>query len=128
MFNQLIISLIYVYLLNFINSLPTNQRYARLGHASALIDGKLYFMCGGLSTSNGQVPSRDLFYLDVSQPFTNNLPPLVDIQSNLPVNIRWPAVNAGGGHNRSTIFSFGGRLFDLSSGQPVTNHLVFTFP
>ena len=95
MFSQLLILLIY--LLNFINSLPTNQRHARFGHASTLIDGKLYFMCGDIFTSDGhQAPSRDLFYLDVSKPFTNNLPPLVDIQSNLPVNIAWSAASAGG--------------------------------
>ena len=78
MFTRLIILLIY--LLNFINSLPTDQRYARFGHISALIDGKLYFMCGSI---NGQeiLSSRDLFYLDVSQLFTNSLPPLVDIKN-----------------------------------------------
>ena|SRR5437764_778927 len=91
MFSQLIILLIY--LLNFINSLPTNQRYARFVHASALIDGKLYFMFGGSFGSDGHARStRDLFYLDVSKPFTNSLPSLVDIQSNLPVTIAWSTV------------------------------------
>ena len=70
--------------------------------------------------------SRDLFYLDVSQPFTNSLPPLVDIQSNLPVNNGWLTASAGG-HNKSIIFSFGGWLYDLASGQSNNNYLVFTF-
>src|SRR6266511_4397447 len=122
MFSQLIILLIY--LLNFINSLPTtNQRYARFGHASALIDGKLYFVFGGLSASVGRlIGSRDFFYLDVSKSFTNSLPSLVDIQSNLPVAIRWSATSAGG-HNKSTIFSFGGYFNNISSGQIDTNYL-----
>src|SRR5437660_535876 len=126
MFSQLIILLIY--LLNFINSLPTtNQRYARFGHTSVLIDGKLYFICGSSFTSDeNPAASRDLFYLDVSKPFTNNLPQLVDIQSNLPVNIVWSTASAGG-HNKSTIFSFGGWLTDLISGQFDTNDFVFTF-
>src|SRR6266511_1422978 len=124
--SQLIILLIY--LLNFINSLPTtNQHHARFGHTSALIDGKLYFICGGLFTSDGNITfSRDLFYLDVSKPFTNNLPQLVDIQSNLPVNIVWSTASVGG-HNKSTIFSFGGWLTDLVYGQFDTNDFVFTF-
>src|SRR5437660_8903502 len=122
MFSQLIVLLIY--LLNFINSLPTNQRYARYAHASTLIDKKLYFMFGG----GYQTPSsRDLFYLDVSQPFTNSLPSLVDIQSNLPVTVVWSTASAGG-RNRSTIFSFGGYLSNLASGQLDTNYFVFTFP
>ena len=125
MFSQLIILLIY--LLNFINSLQTNQSYARYAHASALIDGKLYFMFGNLLDSVGHTTStRDLFYLDVSQPFTNSLPSLVDIQSNLPVTIVWSTASASG-HNRSTIFAFGGYLTNLASGQLDTNYLVFTF-
>jgi len=126
MFSQLIILLIY--LLNFINSLlTTNQHYVRFGHISALIDGKLYFICGGLFTSDGNITfSRDLFYLDVSKPFTNNLPQLVDIQSNLPVNIRWSTASISG-HNKSTIFSFGGWLTDLVSGQLDINDFVFTY-
>src|SRR6185369_8595096 len=87
-------------------------------------DGKLYFMCGGINGLG--TPSRDLFYLDVSQAFTNSLPPLVDIQSNLPVNIKWSTASAGG-HNKSTIFSFGGYFFNIASGQFNNNYLVFTF-
>jgi len=101
--------------------MATDQRYARYAHASALIDGKLYFMFGGTS---GKQSSRDLFYLDVSQPFEK--PPLVDVQSNLPVNIIWSTANAGG-RNKSTIFSFGGDLTNLTSGQPDTNSFVYTF-
>src|SRR6266511_5484952 len=130
MFSQLIILLIY--LLNFINSLPTtnHQRYARFGHASALIDGKLYFMFGTTLTPDGQhltSSSRDLFYLDVSQPFTNSLPSLVDSQPNLPVTIVWSTASAGG-LNKSTIFSYGGYINNLTSGQTDTNYFVFTFP
>src|SRR5438132_4317 len=122
MLSQLIILLIY--LLNFINSLPTNQRYARCAHASTLIDKKLYFMFGG----GYQIPSsRDLFYLDVSKFFANSLPSLVDIQSNFPVTIVWSSSSAGG-PNKSTIFSFGGYLNNLTSGQTDTNYFVFTFP
>src|SRR5438874_8018136 len=126
MFCQLIILLIY--LLNFINSLQTNQSYARYAHASALIDGKLYFMFGNLLDSVGHTTStRDLFYLDVSKPFTNSLPSFVDIQSNLPVTVVWSTASTGG-HNRSMIFSFGGYLSNLASGQIDTNYFVFTFP
>src|SRR5947208_1781301 len=126
MFSQLIV--LWICFLNFINSLPTNQRYTRFAHASALIDKKLYFMFGNLLDSVGHTTStRDLFYLDVSKPFTNSLPSLVDIQSNLPVTIAWSTASAGG-HNKSTIFSFGGWLYNLTSGQYDTNYFVFTFP
>src|SRR5438270_2870714 len=115
MFSQLIV--LWICFLNFINSLPTNQRYTRFAHASALIDKKLYFMFGNLFDSGGHTTStRDLFYLDVSKPFTNSLPSLVDIQSNLPVTITWSASSAGG-RDRSTIFSFGGYLTNLTSKQ-----------
>ena len=125
MFSQLIV--LWICFLNFINSLPTNQRYTRFAHASALIDGKLYFMFGNLLDSVGHTTStRDLFYLDVSKPFTNSLLSLVDIQSNLPVTVIWSAASAGG-RNRSTIFSFGGYLRNLASGQIDTNYFVFTF-
>ncbi|CAJ0912358.1 15760_t:CDS:2, partial [Entrophospora sp. SA101] len=102
---------------NFINSLPTEQRYARYAHSSALIDDKLYFMCGSFS--------NDMFYLDLSKSFADSLP-LVDIPSNLPVNGAWQTASVGGRDN-TTIFLFGGSLRDVITGKDVSNNLVFTF-
>src|SRR5436305_13287546 len=115
MLSQLIILLIY--LLHFINSLSTDQRYARHAHGSVLIDGKLYFVGGSLISSDGNfTDAKDLFYIDVSKSFANNLPSPVPILTNLPVTIAWQAVSAVG-HNKSIIFSFGGWLEYIITGQ-----------
>nr|CAG8481668.1 2017_t:CDS:10 [Entrophospora candida] len=115
MLTILLISLIY--LLDFINSLPTEQRYARYAHSSALVDDKLYFMCGYYT--------NNMFYLDLSKSFADSLP-LVDIPSNLPVNGAWQTASVGGRDN-TTIFLFGGLLRDVITGKDVSNDLVFTF-
>src|SRR5437763_16899713 len=114
MLSQLLILLLY--LLNFINSIPTAGHYGRYAHSSALMDGKLYFMCGTTISSH----SRDMFYLDLSKLFTYNLTQLVDVPPSLPVTGEWSTASAGG-YNNSTIFLFGGAFFDIISGNLVTD-------
>ncbi|CAG8496082.1 2781_t:CDS:1 [Acaulospora colombiana] len=70
--------------------------------------------------------SRDLFYLDLSEPFEGSLPSLVDIPSQLPVDGAFVTASTGGSDN-STIFIFGGLLTYVVNGSADNSDLVFTF-
>ncbi|CAG8487766.1 16913_t:CDS:2 [Gigaspora margarita] len=88
------------------------------GHASVLVDRKLY-ISGGIFFESGPVNLNDFFYLDVSQNFTitalpwNNL-----IFTGAPQNAITSACS--GGNNNDLIFIFGG-LNNVYENSPFTS-------
>ncbi|CAI2175633.1 6995_t:CDS:2 [Funneliformis geosporum] len=80
----------------------------RLAHSSILLRDKLYYFGG----SDKDIQSaKELFYLDVSQPFDKPNIPWVFLTS-IPFGSIWSTVSLNGINNDSNIYLFGGMMID----------------
>ncbi|CAG8793851.1 28593_t:CDS:2, partial [Gigaspora margarita] len=94
----------------------------RIYQASIIIGNKIYFL-GGLNSAN--IGTNDLFYLDISSPFSSINLEWTDLTSVAPIPVKSAFSPACvGGNNNSTIYLFEHRLTDNVNS---TTLITFTF-
>ncbi|CAG8479631.1 13268_t:CDS:10 [Gigaspora rosea] len=94
----------------------------RIYQASIIIENKIYFL-GGLNSAN--ISTNDLFYLDISSPFSSIKLEWTDLTSIAPIPVKSAFSPACvGGINNSTIYLFEHRLTDNVNS---TTLVTFTF-
>ncbi|CAG8688607.1 16285_t:CDS:2 [Funneliformis mosseae] len=112
---------------------------ARYAHTSTSVGKKLFFF-GGLIrlelNASMIMPTNDVFYLELSQPFNTMSPPWINLSdvSPLPVRLSWATSSYGGANNRM-IFIFGGTMQAVEPAQdlgsnallPDFKNLVYSF-
>ncbi|RIB25163.1 hypothetical protein C2G38_2278112 [Gigaspora rosea] len=119
---------ILIFLLNFIFTFAVFIPNGRWFHSSVLIDKKLYFKGGNkLSNNSNEALTNELFYLDVSKPFTttdNVSIPWIDL-TYTGGPLKGEATACIGGKNHNKIFEFGG--YSLLNQSFANQSLVKSF-
>jgi hypothetical protein len=100
----------------------TNARYA---HTSTLIKDQL-FIIGGQPISSQIRGSNDVFYLDLTKPFTLQDPPLVDITktSGLPLSISWASSTV---LKKDGILLYGGFTWSLNGNLDTGDNSLYLY-
>ncbi|CAG8659014.1 2663_t:CDS:2, partial [Funneliformis mosseae] len=117
MYRQHILFIFLFLLATIVNSY---KLIGRAFHTSNYINDKIYFLGGGIETTEY---TNDFFYLNVSVPFTLDSLPIFNVSSNVQIAKHGRATSTVCGHNKDTIFLFGGDFDDDESALP----LVFAF-
>src|SRR6266498_1957429 len=97
----------------------------RSGHSSVLVGNKLYFFGGSVSGSC----SNEVFYFDVSEKFSIEFPPFIDITATegIPFKSCWGTFLLSEINNEQTIYLFGGYTYDMVTNNDSFTSLVYTF-
>ncbi|CAI2168662.1 18854_t:CDS:2, partial [Funneliformis geosporum] len=101
----------------FINEVKSFIPAEQYGQSSVLVGTKLYFFGGNRGFT---LLSNEVFYLDVSQSFTSEIPPWVDLTSSaaIPFGSSAAAVSLSGTKDNPNIYLIGGLMNYSSVNSP----------